>query len=85
MVDAAERTIDGTPLAPAVVECDHASIAPVDRHRPFLLRVAVEWTNIEDVPSAGEGAVHVWRRAPLTGSLTSTSRGADVSFSDLEV
>lgn len=56
-----------------------------DRRLPFSLRVAMVWTDAADVPKEGDGQLHYWRRAPLTGGLASTSGGRDVSFSDLEV
>lgn len=56
-----------------------------NRRLPFILRVATVWTNKDELPSADEGQLRYWKRAPLTGNIVTTSGGQDVSFSDLEV
>jgi hypothetical protein len=55
------------------------------RRLPFILRIGTTWTNKDDLPSAEDGQLRYWRRAPLTGVFATTSDGKDVSFSDLEV
>ena len=55
------------------------------RRLPFILRVGTTWTNKDDLPSAEDGQLRYWRRAPLTGAVATTSGGKDVSFSDLEI
>jgi hypothetical protein len=64
---------------------DLPATTSTDRHLPFVMRVAVVWTSTADLPQEGEGQMRYWQRAPLTGTLTHTSDGGDVSFSDLEV
>ena len=61
------------------------SSAVLDRRIPFVLRVAVIWTSKDELPSAEDGQLRYWRRAPLTGAVLGTSGGRDVTFSDLEV
>ncbi|MGA7672941.1 MAG: hypothetical protein WBW04_21165 [Nitrolancea sp.] len=56
-----------------------------ERRLPFILRVGTTWTNKDDLPSAEDGQLRYWKRAPLTGGIATTSGGKDVSFSDLEV
>ena len=56
-----------------------------ERRLPFILRVGTTWTNKDDLPSAEDGQLRYWKRAPLTGAVAMTSGGKDVSFSDLEV
>jgi hypothetical protein len=74
------------PVTPAE-PCLGAPTPPTSdgRRLPFTLRVAMVWTNTTPVPREGAGVFHYWRRAPLTGTLVSTSGGRDVSFSDLEL
>ncbi len=64
---------------------DRSANGDGERRLPFILRVAAVWTDKDDLPSAEDGQLRYWRRAPLTGSVASTSGGRDVSFSDLEV
>lgn len=55
------------------------------RRVPFVLRVATSWTELAELPFEGDGQLRAWRRTPLTGRVTATDHGRDVSFSDLEV
>jgi hypothetical protein len=55
------------------------------RRLPFAVRVAMVWSDTMDLPREEDGPLYYWRRAPLTGSLASTSGDRDVSFCDLEV
>jgi hypothetical protein len=55
-----------------------------DRPVPFVLRVATQWRDLKDVPDFAQDAVLIYReRALLTGCLSSTANGGDVTFSDL--
>lgn len=64
---------------------EDANRANGERRLPFILRVGTTWTNKDDLPSADDGQLRYWRKAPLTGAVAMTSGGKDVSFSDLEV
>ncbi len=64
---------------------DDSDRADGERRLPFILRVGTTWTNKDDLPSAEDGQLRYWKRAPLTGAIATTSGGKDVSFSDLEV
>ncbi len=64
---------------------DASSRTGIERRLPFILRVGTTWTNKDDLPSAEDGQLRYWKRAPLTGVIAATSGGKDVSFSDLEV
>jgi hypothetical protein len=57
----------------------------IERRIPFVLRVATEWTTASELRSPHDGQLRYWRRAPLTGNVTVTSHGGDISFSDMEV
>ena len=57
-----------------------------DRPLPFVLRVAVDWRGLEEVSGAAQEGVLLYReRALLTGDLSSTANGGDVTFSDLGI
>ncbi|MBA3450535.1 MAG: hypothetical protein H0T18_04915 [Chloroflexia bacterium] len=56
-----------------------------ERPLPFVLRVAAEWTNIEDLPGPNDGVLFFRKRISLTGDLSSTEDGLDVQFSDIGV
>jgi hypothetical protein len=64
---------------------EDANRANGERRLPFVLRVGTIWTNKDDLPSADDGQLRYWRKAPLTGAVAMTSGGKDVTFSDLEV
>jgi len=75
-------TETSNPVGGALDEADRTA---GERRLPFILRVGTTWTNKDDLPSAEDGQLRYWKRAPLTGALAMTSGGKDVSFSDLEV
>lgn len=53
---------------------------------PFVLRVAVEWRDLKRVSDVGQDGVLIYREcALLTGELSSTANGGDVTFSDLGI
>jgi hypothetical protein len=54
-----------------------------DRPVPFVLRVAADWVPVEDV--SGAQALFFRDRVPLTGTLSVTSDGRDVQFSDVGI
>ena len=57
-----------------------------DRPVPFVLRVAAEWRDLEEVSDSTQDGVLIYReRALLTGDLSSTRNGGDVTFSDLGI
>jgi hypothetical protein len=57
-----------------------------DRPVPFVLRIATEWRDIQEVSDTAQDGVLIYReRALLTGDLSSTANGRDVTFSDLGV
>ncbi len=78
------HTLTETPAQPGGTP-DGPARDDSDRRLPFILRVATIWTNKDELPSADEGQLRYWKRAPLTGNVVTTSGGQDVSFSDLEV
>ena len=57
-----------------------------DRPVPFTIRVAADWTNLDDEDGLDDDEFHFWiGRARLTGGLSTTSGGQDLQFSDLGV
>ena len=55
------------------------------RSLPFVLHVAVQWTEFEDISELDDGAGYFIKRGRLTGGLTITSHGCDLTFSDVDV
>lgn len=57
-----------------------------NRPVPYVLRVAAEWRDLKDVPQSAQNGVLFYREhALLTGDLSSTANGRDVTFSDLGI
>jgi hypothetical protein len=56
-----------------------------DRPVPFVLRVAADWVPVEDASGAHHEALFFRDRVPLTGTLSVTSDGRDVQFSDVGI
>jgi hypothetical protein len=51
-----------------------------NRPVPFVLRVAVEWRDLKRVSDVGQDGVLIYREcALLTGELSSTANGGDVT------
>lgn len=63
-------------------ESDEPVTEPARRPVPFLLRVAVNW---RDLDSFEDDALFFAKTAGLTGGVVLTSDGEDINMSDLEV
>jgi hypothetical protein len=63
---------------------EQRAAAGEDRPLPFVLRVA-EWMSIDEAPSDEDSQYLFRRQAALTGDLTLTDAGKDVSFTDVGV
>lgn len=73
------------PTARNTTATDPAATDSGARPLPFVLRVAAEWMSIDDAPRDDDGQYLYRLRALLTGDVTLTSAGGDVSFTDVGV
>jgi hypothetical protein len=53
------------------------------RPLPFVLRVAAEWVDFDDITELDDGSGYFLRRGRLTGNLVVTTGGLDIEFSDI--
>lgn len=64
---------------------EHAGARSDDRPLPFVLRVAAEWIDFQDITELDDGTGYFIKKGHLTGALSVTSDGRDVTFTDIGV